>query len=96
VADVIPPLTKEVVACSTPGSWGARTATATGKGFANTCTPSCVGGKLVTYPVKVVVSRLSRGQYHHMVVTTTGRHPKLVSHVSTYDLSSSGPALVIG
>lgn len=75
--------------------WGAKTASAVGKGFANTCTPSCVAGKIVTNPVTLTVSGLSGGQYQRIVVTARGKHPKLVAHVSTYQLRADGPYLVI-
>ncbi|MGH2928867.1 MAG: hypothetical protein ACRDL8_11750, partial [Solirubrobacteraceae bacterium] len=59
--------------------WGSRTATATGRGFVNTCTPNCAAGRPATYPVVVTVSRLSNGAYSHLVVKATGRRPKGVA-----------------
>lgn len=74
--------------------WGSRTATATGRGFVNTCTPSCAAGRPATYPVLVTVSRLSNGAYGHLVVKATGSRPKGVAKITTYRIRADGPVLM--
>jgi hypothetical protein len=71
-------------------NWGEPTATASGKLVVNTCRPTCVAGKFVSYPVDVTMSRRvvatkpatsSSGDkkvWLYTVVTfqATGDHPK--------------------
>lgn len=75
--------------------WGAEQATATGRAVINTCTPSCAEGKDVTYPVRVVASRLVKGEasatYRKLTVTATGDRPAGVPKVDTFDLPGNTP-----
>lgn len=73
--------------------WGTATATATGRGFVNTCTPSCAAGKPATYAVIVTASRLSKGAYGRLVVKATGRRPKGIAKTATYRIRADGPVL---
>lgn len=68
--------------------WGQRRATATGKLVINTCTPTCVAGRYVSYPVDAAMSRrvkdvkasASAGKpvwlYTLVTFDATGHHPK--------------------
>lgn len=75
--------------------WDAEQATATGRAVINTCTPSCAGGKDVTYPVRVVASQLVKGEasatYRKLTVTATGARPAGVPKVDTFDLPGHTP-----
>ncbi|HLH64646.1 MAG TPA: hypothetical protein VKV27_03005 [Solirubrobacteraceae bacterium] len=75
--------------------WGAPTATATGRAFANDCTPSCVAGRILTWPVRVTASALRAGAYHRLTVTATGRRPKGRSRTTVYHIAASGPFPVL-
>lgn len=59
--------------------WGDARATAAGTMDVNTCRPSCADGRLRSYPVRVVVTRLQRGEaaqfYRSMTVTFTRTVP---------------------
>ncbi len=71
--------------------WGERTATATGRAFVNTCTPTCVAGHYLTYPVKVTVSHLSGGAYHLIVVADAGKRPGHGSRPTAIRIGRRGP-----
>jgi hypothetical protein len=61
-------------------TYGDRTATGTGTAVVNTCSPSCVAGRFVTYPVRVRLSRVTQCgdsfQFRRVAVTFTKRVPK--------------------
>ncbi len=60
-------------------NWGSPRATATGKVVVNNCEPSCADGKMISYPVKVVASKLIQGEasatYRVLTVTAIGQPP---------------------
>ncbi len=60
-------------------NWGSPRATATGKVVVNNCDPSCADGKTISYPVRVVASKLIRGEasatYRVLTVTAVGQPP---------------------
>ena len=80
-------------------SWTPGLASATGTLSRNTCTPSCVAGHFVSYPVLVVfwgqaAVKNHPGQqcYTRMTLIYPGARPKGVSQTQTVSLPTSLPA----
>lgn len=71
--------------------WGSSTATATGSGVVNSCTPSCAAGEPLTYAVTVTASHPAHGAYGRLVVTATGKRPHGVAKRTTYTVRANGP-----
>lgn len=74
--------------------WGSAKATATGRLRLNTCTPTCVAGKMVSVPATVTVDRRANQAYRRMTVRLSGALPKGQARVETCRISASAePAL---
>ncbi len=62
------------------GSYNARVATGRGTAVVNTCEPNCAAGKMVSYPAKIKLSRVTQCgdsyQFRRVAVTFTGKVPK--------------------
>ncbi len=81
-------------------SWGGNVAHATGTGYVNTCTPSCVNGTIVRYRVRVDARTLMQTgagrppRYEFLKVSTIGIPPVWVQSVMRYRLTRYGPSLI--
>lgn len=77
--------------------WGGRRAHATGAGYRNDCTPTCVAGTMRTYRVRVTAgrreARTGSAVYRLLVVRAEGTPPAGVEPVETYRITAHGPAL---
>jgi hypothetical protein len=82
-------------------SWTPGLASATGALIKNTCTPSCVAGHGVSYPVLVVLwgkaavkNHPGQQTYTHMTLIYPGSRPSGLSQTQTISLPTSLPAAV--